>query len=103
MVVTDKQAKAFYNSKAWKKLRAAVLKLDHYECQQCKARGIYTRAQTVHHVHHLKDRWDLRLSLHDENGDRQLVSLCNECHNAEHPEKAFKDKAKRKPLTPERW
>lgn len=103
MQVTDKKAKAFYNSTEWKRTRAGVLRMDHYECQSCKARGVYTPAQTVHHVKHLKDRWDLRLSLYDEQGNRQLVSLCNQCHNAEHPEKAFKDKTKRKPLTPERW
>lgn len=71
---------AFYKSKEWKKLRAAVLKLDHYECQQCKAEGRYSKAQTVHHVHHVKDRPDLALTYMHE-GKRNLVSLCRECHN----------------------
>lgn len=92
---------AFYKSKEWKKLRAAVLKLDHYECQQCKKEGRYSKAQTVHHVHHVKDRPDLALTYMHE-GKRNLVSLCRECHNKAHPEK-FRKWERKEPLTPERW
>lgn len=91
----------FYKSTLWKHKRAEVLRLDHYECQMCKSNGKYTRATTVHHVKHLKDRPDLALSLYDGK-DRQLVSLCNECHNKVHPEKR-KEYIKKEPLTPERW
>lgn len=92
----------FYKSTEWKKLRAAVLRMDRNECQMCKAAGRYSRAVTVHHVHHLKDRPDLALSLKDEHGKRQLVSLCKHCHNKVHPEK-FKEYNYKEPLTPERW
>ena len=46
----------FYCMHPWKELRAYVLKLDKYECQRCKARGRYSKAEVVHHVKHLKDR-----------------------------------------------
>ncbi len=35
---------AFYISKAWLHLRAEVLKEQHYECQLCKAKGLYVPA-----------------------------------------------------------
>lgn len=91
----------FYKSALWKRKRAEVLRLDRYECQMCKEAGRYTRATTVHHVKHLKDRPDLALSMYDGK-ERQLVSLCTECHNKAHPEK-HKEYIKKEPLTPERW
>lgn len=102
MKLTEKDILRFYNSTEWKRVRDEVLRLDRHECQLCKAEGRYSPAQTVHHVKHLRDRWDLRLSIYDGD-ERQLVSLCNECHNRVHPEKAFKHNANEKPLTPERW
>ena len=33
--MTDKEAKAFYNSSAWKHKRMQILDRDHYECQDC--------------------------------------------------------------------
>lgn len=92
----------FYKSAAWKHLRARVLKMDRNECQMCRAQGNYSKAVTVHHVHHVRDRPDLALSLYDENGERNLVSLCKQCHNKVHPEK-FRTYTYKQPLTPERW
>lgn len=95
----------WYNSAAWKAMREQVLQYDHFECQACKARGRYKRAVIVHHVKHLKDRPDLALSLFDPGtGERQLVSLCRACHEAEHPERAIQPrKSERAPVTAERW
>lgn len=94
----------FYHWQEWEKLRERVLKLDRYECQLCKANGRYRRAVIVHHVKHLKDRPDLALSLYDE-GERQLVSVCKQCHEHLHPEqlemRSFTQKEP--PLTEERW
>lgn len=92
---------AFYNSASWKKKRQEVLELDHHECQMCKAKGVYTRANTVHHVKHLKDRPDLAYSIMDGK-TRQLVSLCKDCHNKVHPEK-LKIAESSEPITQERW
>lgn len=90
----------FYKSRYWKIMRESVLRHDHYECQRCKAEGRYTRATTVHHVKHLKDRPDLALSMFDGD-ERQLVSLCESCHNKEHPEKM--KYSKKPPLNEEKW
>ena len=101
--MTDKEAKEFYDSRMWKIVRKQVLKMDHYECQLCKSRGKYKNATVVHHVKHLKNNPELSLSIWDESdgNKRQLVSLCDECHNEVHPEKGFADN--KPPLTEEKW
>lgn len=92
----------FYLWSDWRRTRAQVLKMDHYECQACKEKGKYAKATIVHHVKHLKDRPDLALTIWD--GDkRQLVSLCKSCHEAEHPESQRQFKNIRAPITCERW
>lgn len=96
----------FYTSYAWKKKRREVLALDKGECQGCKARGWYRRAVLVHHARHLRERPDLALSIWDTRPDgskvRQLVSLCEECHERAHPER-MKQYQKRELLTKEKW
>lgn len=95
----------FYGWPEWDETRQKVLTLDSHECTRCKARGRYTPAALVHHVHHLKDRPDLALSIWTPDGDRQLVSLCRPCHELEHPERlkpAWQSKLDN-PLTVERW
>ena len=73
--------KAFYHTTRWKHKRLDILKRDHNACQMCRQKGKYTRAVTVHHVKHLRAVPELALT------DSNLVSLCNECHEAMHPEK----------------
>ena len=94
----------FYTSPPWEHLRIEILRDDKYECQHCKARGYYAKANTVHHVMHLRDYPELALSRYykDNQGkeQRQLVSLCFECHEKEH--EIERGKAT-EPLTPERW
>lgn len=96
----------FYTSAPWLHVRAEALSLDRNECQKCKARGLYRRATLVHHVKHLRDRPDLALSLWDIHPDgireRQLISLCDDCHAEEHPERLM-HREKKQPLTEERW
>ena len=95
----------WYNSAAWKSVREAVLRMDHHECQRCKARGRYRRAELVHHVQHLQDRPDLALSVYDpDTGKRQLLSVCWRCHEELHPERALQPRRPAaKPVTEERW
>ena len=94
----------FYSWAEWKALRADVLRLDRYECQHCKAKGRYKRGTIVHHVKHLRDRPDLALSITDpDTGERQLVTVCKSCHEAEHPESFRQNLPKAPPLTEERW
>ncbi len=94
----------FYVSSYWLNLRAEILEEDKNECQHCKKRGLYKKADTVHHVKHLRDYPILALSktyIFQGKERRQLVSLCRQCHEAEHPDRIQKEKTE--PLTEERW
>lgn len=104
-LIADGAETRFYFWPEWRDdLRPRVLKLDRYECQLCKARGRYSRAEIVHHVKHLRDRPDLALSIWDpDTGERQLVSVCKTCHEQEHPEALTRYEPKREPVTAERW
>lgn len=95
-----KESLPFYHSAAWKRVRALAMQRDHGMCQDCMDRlragyGIRPhRAQMVHHIIPLEERPDLALDLNN------LRSLCNECHNRQHPEKGRdrrQDKAKDMP------
>lgn len=88
--------KVFYHSAIWLAKRSEILKRDNNECQKCKRKGRYSKAACVHHIKHLKDREDLALV------DDNLTSLCNTCHQYEHPEKFF-NKVIKKIITNERW
>ena len=109
--INDKDVHRFYCSTKWQRIRDKVMRLDHYECQLCKSKYHRIRkASMVHHVHHLEDYPNFALEIYDEEGHRNLISLCNSCHNEVHPEKQIKFKkiieAKRKSiqnLNPERW
>ena len=78
--------KAFYHTHKWRKKREEILKRDRHSCQVCRSRGKYTRANTVHHIRHLKDEPELALT------DENLVSLCASCHEDMHPEFRYKAK-----------
>lgn len=94
----------WYNGAAWGHVRKEVLKMDRYECQICKSKGRYSRAQIVHHIKHLKDRPDLALSIYDpDTGERQLISVCKRCHEQLHPESQKQYRPANKPVTEERW
>lgn len=100
----------FYRTWPWRKVRAQVLALDHYECQHCRAKGRYTKASVAHHVNYLKARPDLALTIWHERNDgqrsRNLIALCTACHEAEHNRIETMLAARhgtRPPVTPERW
>ena len=90
------QRQKFYASKAWENKREERLKIDNYECQECKRKGKYTPARAVHHKKHLEYYPELALDIDN------LESLCDACHNKEHPEKLKKAKPK-KQIHGERW
>lgn len=75
------RAEEFYWTYTWKKFRKQRRELDNNECQRCKRLGRYTEAQMVHHKKPLKEYPHLALSIFN------TESLCNACHNLEHPEK----------------
>lgn len=96
-----------YKTKEWLRLKREVLEEFHFECASCKAKGIITMAQTVHHVKHVKEFPHLAYSKYyiDIYGrkKRNLIPLCNSCHNEEHDRFKKKRKKAEKPLTEERW
>lgn len=71
----------FYKTTKWKKLRSAVLRRDGYLCAMCKRYGRATEATTVHHIKHADEYPEL---IYDP---KNLMSLCEGCHNKMHPEK----------------
>ena len=88
--------KAFYNNGLWEHKRTEALERDNNECQKCKGKGLYSEAQCVHRIQHVRKRPDLALTLDN------LISLCNSCHDEEHPEK-FKNNKPKEQLNEERW
>lgn len=100
----------FYKSALWQKTRLEQLERDHYECQRCKHKGKYkdvvgqvkyTRAVLVHHDFRLKQYPQYRTTP-IVNGQRNLYSLCQSCHEIEHEdERAII--AKPKELNEEKW
>jgi 5-methylcytosine-specific restriction endonuclease McrA len=105
LIKADK-VEQFYFTDDWKELRQEVLDDLHYECQECLKKGEYTRAVCVHHVNEVKHRPDLALSKFyiDTEGkqQRQLLPLCNTCHNVIH-EKLDKHRKSKSFHNVERW
>ncbi|TDX52151.1 HNH endonuclease [Orenia marismortui] len=88
----------FYKSSIWQAIRKQVLIRDNHECQKCKEKGKFSKADCVHHIKHLREFPLLALVLSN------LISLCNSCHNEEHPEKLKKYRAGQEEyITEERW
>lgn len=95
LIQTDNLMK-FYKSKEWKALRLKALKRDNYECQICKSKGKYKRAENVHHMKEVKTHPELALDLDN------LQCLCVRCHNDVHDRLEQKEK-KRRFWNEERW
>lgn len=97
----------FYKWRRWSAVRVRVLALDKHECQRCKTiYKRYSKATTVHHVNHFKDRPDLALEIYyrdpvTHKAERNLISLCRDCHEEIHGYR--KRDTVEEPLTIERW
>lgn len=80
-------AKQFYHSKEWLNVRQYVLMRDHYKCTRCNS-----PAQEVHHIIRLapENITDPKITLNPKN----LISLCKECHLAEHKEEKEEGKCR---------
>ncbi len=96
----------FYHSVYWRNTRKKVLILDHYECQDCKEKGKLTKAILVHHVKEVKlyPMYALSLYILNEKGEqeRNLVSLCFNCHELRH-NRCFQSKNKAEKFLNEEW
>lgn len=98
----------FYKSPEWLRLRLHVLQEAHWECEECRRLGKYSRAKVVHHVNEVRDRPDLALSAWytDQEGNRRrnLKALCMDCHEVEHGRAYRGRQAQERPqLNVERW
>ena len=95
----------FYKSPEWLELRAEIMAENHGECLWCRQEGRMQRAETVHHVQHVRTHPELALSrtYTDADGTEQpnLIPLCHACHDRAHGRMQFKPKPE--PLTEERW
>lgn len=109
-LIAEDKLYVFYKSRAWMELRNEVLRDNHYECAHCLQHGKYTRAVMVHHVNEVRKRPDMALTKEykdDMSGKmvKNLVPLCNACHEAEHDrfENKRAEQGKEKFTNKERW
>ena len=98
----------FYNGRQWRRLSHEVMREQHYECQLCRARGRHRRARLVHHVNELRQRPDLAYEMFYVDGSgqlqRNLLALCQECHEAQHPDRLKRQEGNEKKfINEERW
>lgn len=74
----DQEAKAFYDSADWRKVKELRLNQDKHLCYRCYMGKRIKPADVVHHVVPLEVDWNRRLDL------KNLRSLCHYCHNYIH-------------------
>jgi 5-methylcytosine-specific restriction endonuclease McrA len=102
-LIAEDRLEEFYNSKEWRHLRKEVLDEYKHECQDCKGKGYYTKADTVHHQQYVRKHPRFALSKTYTFKDKEyinLVPLCHDCHEIRH---GYRVKDKKEPLTVERW
>lgn len=77
-------AKGFYRSKSWKHTREAYFNSVHGLCERCRAQGVISKGEIVHHKEHLtpENINNPEIALGFDN----LELLCRPCHAEEHPE-----------------
>ncbi len=76
-----KRADSFYYSKAWRSLRAAVLRRDNFRCVVCRCDVSAPKAARVDHIKTRRERPDLALDIDN------LRTLCAAHDNQSHREK----------------
>jgi 5-methylcytosine-specific restriction protein A len=91
-LIQHNNIKAFYNSGAWQHLRQEVLDDQHHECQICKDKGLYSEAETVHHIKYVRQHPELALT------KVNLIAVCEDCHYNIHHRAELKPQ-----LNVERW
>lgn len=78
----SKETHAFYGTKAWRECKAAYLKSVGGLCEMCKAEGVVTIAEAVHHLEHVTpgNMSDPSITLSWSN----LQALCRRHHDEVH-------------------
>ena len=102
----------FYHSMDWRRMSAAIMVRDHYECQECRKRlkaaaaegrllpateRRIRRATQVHHMIPYEVRPDMGLD------PDNLEAICDRCHNIAHDRTGGCMKPKKKRATEEKW
>ena len=107
VLIAQRNLYPFYNDRQWRRLSSEVMHEQHHECQLCKERGRHRRARLIHHVNELKKRPDLAYERYytDEHGriKRNLIALCQSCHEAQHPDRLIKQYSTKQYLNQEKW
>ncbi|WP_010293547.1 HNH endonuclease [Clostridium senegalense] len=80
LTIRDKNSTSFYHSDEWLLTRADIKAKDKGLCVLCLSNKAITFMELVHHITELKENWELRCE------PRNLISLCNSCHNEVHAE-----------------
>lgn len=70
-----------YTSHKWRRIAEKVRRRDKQLCQKCLRYGRKTPAKIVHHIEPVEVNPDRAYDIDN------LMSLCEACHNAAHPEK----------------
>lgn len=80
-------AKEFYNSRQWKKCRAAYFESVGGLCERCLKAGMFVPGEIVHHKIHIEPETlnDPTVALCFDN----LELLCRSCHGMEHSAKRY--------------
>lgn len=73
-----KKYRSFYQSRAWRQLRALKFANADGLCERCKKKGIVRRGKEVHHIVPIEKDWEKRLDMDN------LELLCTDCHNQGH-------------------
>ena len=76
--IRSKDRKKIYNSIKWKQVRELALLRDNLLCIPCLKKGIYSKADEVHHIIELKD--DVTKAYDLDN----LESICHKHHMEHH-------------------
>lgn len=101
-LIAEDRLEEFYNSKEWRHLRIEVLVEYKYECQDCKTKGFYTRATTVHHQQYVRKHPRYALSKVYVFKDKVYINLVPLCHMHHEERHGYRQKPKEQ-LTIERW
>lgn len=76
-------ASQLYNSKKWKRLRAAYF-MQHPLCEYCLEKGVTRQTEEIHHkipILRGRDLLEMQSLAYDANN---LVALCSKCHHEIH-------------------
>lgn len=78
----SKETHSFYGSKVWKDCKTSYLKSVGGLCELCKAQGIITPAEAVHHLEHItaENMTNPNITLSWTN----LQALCRKHHDEVH-------------------